>query len=62
MFEQMASDGGSYSGLRPRRQRTTVQQTFPTHSASEGSVVASSTVGSTTSVAGEDDSAIDSFH
>ncbi|MQL99507.1 hypothetical protein Taro_032232, partial [Colocasia esculenta] len=50
MFEQMASDGGSYSGSRPRRQRTTVQQTFPTHSPSEGSVAISSTVGSTTSV------------
>ncbi|MQL88939.1 hypothetical protein Taro_021507, partial [Colocasia esculenta] len=42
----MASDGGSYSGSRPWRHRTTVQQTFPTHSASEGSVVASSAVGS----------------
>ncbi|MQM13618.1 hypothetical protein Taro_046544 [Colocasia esculenta] len=48
----MASNDGSYSGSRPRRQRTTVQQTFPTHSASEGFVAASSTVGSTTSVAG----------
>ncbi|MQM05630.1 hypothetical protein Taro_038445 [Colocasia esculenta] len=43
---EMASDGGSYSGSRPQRQRTTVQQTFPTHSASEGSVAASSMVGS----------------
>ncbi|MQM06295.1 hypothetical protein Taro_039108, partial [Colocasia esculenta] len=43
---RMASDGGSYSGSRPRKQRTIVQQTFPTHSASEGSVAASSTVGS----------------
>ncbi|MQL96840.1 hypothetical protein Taro_029518 [Colocasia esculenta] len=42
----MASDGGSYSGSRPRRQRTTVQQTFPTHATLEGSVVASSAVGS----------------
>ncbi|MQL75531.1 hypothetical protein Taro_007926, partial [Colocasia esculenta] len=42
----MASDGGSYSGSRPRRQRTTVQQTFPTHSASEESVATSSAVGS----------------
>ncbi|MQM00264.1 hypothetical protein Taro_032996 [Colocasia esculenta] len=46
----MASDGGSYSGSRPWRQRTIVQQTFPTHSASEGSVAASLTVGCTTSV------------
>ncbi|MQL79917.1 hypothetical protein Taro_012352 [Colocasia esculenta] len=45
-FWLMASDGGSYSGSRPRRQRTTVQQTFPTHSTSEGSVAASSVVGS----------------
>ncbi|MQM07649.1 hypothetical protein Taro_040491 [Colocasia esculenta] len=52
VFNHMASDGGSYSGSRPRRQCTTVQQTFPTHSTSKGSVVASSTVGSTTSVAG----------
>ncbi|MQM20599.1 hypothetical protein Taro_053623 [Colocasia esculenta] len=48
----MALDGGSYSGSRPWRQRTTVQQTFPTHSASEGSVAASSMVSSTTSIAG----------
>ncbi|MQM18964.1 hypothetical protein Taro_051965 [Colocasia esculenta] len=45
-------DSGSYSGSRPRRQRITTQQTFPTHSASEGSIAAASTVGSTTSVAG----------
>ncbi|MQL72693.1 hypothetical protein Taro_005038, partial [Colocasia esculenta] len=44
----MASDGGSYSGSRPRRQRTTMQQTFPTHAPSEGSVVASSEIGSVT--------------
>ncbi|MQM08940.1 hypothetical protein Taro_041798, partial [Colocasia esculenta] len=49
---EMALDGGSYSGSRPRRQRITVQQTFPTHSASEGSAAAASMVGSTTSVAG----------
>ncbi|MQL92847.1 hypothetical protein Taro_025485 [Colocasia esculenta] len=42
----MASDGGSYSGSRPQRQHTTVQQTFPTHSTSERSVAASSAVGS----------------
>ncbi|MQL90045.1 hypothetical protein Taro_022626 [Colocasia esculenta] len=48
----MASGGGSYSGSRPRRQRITAQQTIPTHSASEGSAAAVSTVGSTTSVAG----------
>ncbi|MQL95206.1 hypothetical protein Taro_027870 [Colocasia esculenta] len=48
----MASNGGSYSGSRPRRQRITAQQTFPTHSASEGSAAAASTVGSTTSAAG----------
>ncbi|MQL74307.1 hypothetical protein Taro_006665 [Colocasia esculenta] len=47
----MTSDGGSYSGSRPRRQHITAQQTFPTHSASEGSAAAASTVGSTTSVA-----------
>ncbi|MQL83521.1 hypothetical protein Taro_016027, partial [Colocasia esculenta] len=43
---QMASDGGSYNGSRPRRHRTTILQTFSTHSASEGSVAASSAVGS----------------
>ncbi|MQL96869.1 hypothetical protein Taro_029553 [Colocasia esculenta] len=51
-FEQMASGGGSYSGSRPRRQRITSQQTIPTHSASEGSAAAVSTVGSTASIAG----------
>ncbi|MQL83185.1 hypothetical protein Taro_015665 [Colocasia esculenta] len=45
-------DGGSYSGSRPRRQRITMQQTFPTHSASEGSVAAALTDGSTTSIVG----------
>ncbi|MQM00718.1 hypothetical protein Taro_033458 [Colocasia esculenta] len=49
---EMASDDGSYSGSRPRRQRTTVQQTFPTHSVSEGFAATSSMVGSTTSVVG----------
>ncbi|MQM05428.1 hypothetical protein Taro_038238, partial [Colocasia esculenta] len=44
----MASDGSSYSGSRPRRQRITVEQTFPTHSASEGSAAVVLTVGSTT--------------
>ncbi|MQL77163.1 hypothetical protein Taro_009563 [Colocasia esculenta] len=48
----MASSGGSYSGLMPRRQRITSQQTILTHSASEGSAAAISTVGSTTFVAG----------
>ncbi|MQM07663.1 hypothetical protein Taro_040505 [Colocasia esculenta] len=48
----MASDGVSYSGSRPRRQHTTVQQTFPTHSTSKGSVAASSMVGSIVFVAG----------
>ncbi|MQM07292.1 hypothetical protein Taro_040135 [Colocasia esculenta] len=47
----MASDGDSYSGSRPRRQRITVHQTFLTHSASEGSADAASTVGSTSSIA-----------
>ncbi|MQL72258.1 hypothetical protein Taro_004586 [Colocasia esculenta] len=51
----MVSDGGSYSGSRPRRQRIAVQQTFPTHSASEGSAAAALTVGSTTSVAANTD-------
>ncbi|MQM17206.1 hypothetical protein Taro_050175 [Colocasia esculenta] len=48
----MASGGVSYTDSRPWRQCITSQQTIPIHSASEGSTVAASTVGSTTSVAG----------